>query len=289
MNRLSSDLRALGRPLAALTALTALTALAAAAPQPAPASAPPALPLWELGVAGAAGSQPAYPGASQQVRRALVLPYAVYRGPLLRTDRGGLGLRALRTPRFELELGVAGSLGSSSSRIEARRGMPDLGTLIEAGPSLRWNLASSEAGGSWRLDLPLRGVFDLSDGLASRGLAFEPALRHERRSGAWRWSASAGAFVGDRRLGSTFYGVAPVYATAERPAYEAKSGLIAWRLGSTLGRRITPELSLFATARLDSVAGAANRASPLVKQTTGWSAGLGFAYTLRSSNEPAAD
>lgn len=255
----------------------------------APAASPPPLPLWEVGVAGVVGSQPAYPGADQQTGRALVLPYAIYRGQLLRTDRGGLGLRAVRTPRFELELGVGGSLGSSSSRIDARRGMPDLGTLIEAGPSLRWNIAGSDSEGRWRLDLPLRAVFDLSDGLARRGLAFQPFLRHERRSGDWRWSAGAGAFIGDRRLGSTLYGVAPIDATATRPAYEARAGLVAWRFSSSLGRRITPDLSAFATLRLDSVAGAANRASPLVRQTTGWSAGIGLAYTLKASNEPAVD
>jgi len=217
------------------------------------------------------------------------LPYAVYRGQVLRTDRGGVGLRALRTPRFEFDLGVAGSLGSSSSRIDARRGMPDLGTLIEAGPSLRWNLAGNEAAGAWRLDLPLRAVFDLSDGLARRGLAFEPWVRYEIRKAGWRWSAGGGAFVGNRQLADTFYGVAPIFATAERPAFEAKSGLIAWRFSGTVSRSFTPELRAFVTLRMDSVAGAANESSPLVRQTNGWSGGLGFAYTLKTSSRPAFD
>jgi outer membrane scaffolding protein for murein synthesis (MipA/OmpV family) len=247
------------------------------------------LPLWELGVGGVTGSQQAYPGASQQTTRTLVLPYAIYRGQVLRTDGGTVGLRALRTPRFEFDLGVGGSLGSSSSRIEARRGMPDLGTLVEAGPSLRWNLAGIEATGAWRLDLPLRAVFDLSDGMARRGLAFEPWLRFDVRNAGWSWSAGGGAFVGNRKLADTFYGVAPIYATAERPAYEAKSGLIAWRLAGTVSRNFTPDLRAFVTVRMDSVAGAANENSPLVRQTNGWSGGLGFVYTLKTSSQPAFD
>ncbi len=247
------------------------------------------LPLWEVGVGGVTGSQQAYPGAAEQTNRTLVLPYAIYRGQFLRTDRGGLGLRAVRTPRFEFDLGVAGSLGSSSARIDARRGMPDLGTLIEAGPRVRWNLTGDEASGGWRLDLPLRAVFDISNGFGRRGLAFEPRLTYSARTDGWRWSASGGAVLGSRRLADTFYGVAPEFATAERPAYEARGGLITWRLSSSLSRAVTPDLSAFATLRLDTVDGARNVASPLVQDRTGWSAGIGFAYTLKTSQRPAFD
>jgi outer membrane protein len=262
--------------------LLAVSATAQTAPKP-------PLPLWELGIGGATGSQQAYPGASEQTTRTLVLPYAIYRGQVLRTDRGALGLRAVRTPRFEFDLGVAGSLGSSSSRIEARRGMPDLGTLIEAGPRLRWNLSGDEASGGWSLDLPLRAVFDLSDGLARRGVAFEPRLTYQSQVADWRWSASGGAILGSRQLADTFYGVAPVYATAARPAYEARAGLITWRLSGSLSKPFTPSLRGFATLRLDSVAGARNADSPLVRERQGWSAGVGLVYTLKTSQRPAFD
>jgi outer membrane scaffolding protein for murein synthesis (MipA/OmpV family) len=261
----------------------------ARAETPAPAPTPRQLPLWELGIGGATGSQQAYPGAAEQTTRTLVLPYAIYRGQFLRSDSGTVGLRALRTPRFEFDLGVAGSLGSSSARIEARRGMPDLGTLIEAGPRLRWNLSGDETSGGWRMDLPLRAVFDVSDGFAHRGVAFEPRLTYESRVKGWRWSTSGGAIVGSRRLTDTFYGVAPQYATADRPAFEARAGLIAWRLSGSLSHSVTPDLRAFATLRLDSVAGASNAASPLVRDRTGWSAGIGFAWTLKRSQQPAFD
>ena len=247
------------------------------------------LPLWEVGVGGATGSQQAYPGAAEQTTRTLVLPYAIYRGQFVRSDGGSVGVRALRTPRFEFDLGLAGSLGSNSARIEARRGMPDLGTLIEAGPRLRWNLAGDEAGDSWRLDLPLRGVFDLSNGLAGRGVVFEPRLTYASRIQGWRWSASGGAVFGSRSLTDHFYGVAPQFATASRPAYEARAGLIAWRVSGGLSYSITPDLRAFASLRLDTVAGAANASSPLVRERQGASAGVGFVYTLMSSKRPAFD
>ena len=171
--------------------------------------------------------------------------------------------------------------------------MPDLGTLIEFGPRLVWRLdggTPTPGAGCWRVELPLRGVFDLSDDFRHRGMSFEPELQYTRRSsGGWAYSASAGLVFADRRLSRTFYAVDPVYATAERPAYEARSGLLATRLGLTVSRSLSPDWRLFGFARLDSVAGAANRESPLVRRTTGGSVGLGVAWTWLRSERPAAD
>jgi hypothetical protein len=142
------------------------------------------LPLWEIGGFWVGVSQQAYPGSDQQVNRGLGLPFLVYRGQFLRADRETAGLRAIKTPRFELDIGVAGSFGESSDDIEARQGMPDLGTLVEFGPRVKWNLGAGPGGGAWRLELPLRGVFDLSDSGEHRGVAFEPRLVFQRRAKA---------------------------------------------------------------------------------------------------------
>lgn len=247
-------------------------------------------PLWEVGTVGVGVSQQAYPGADAQIRRALVLPYFLYRGEVVRADRDTTGLRAIKTDTFELDVGVAGAFGSSSDKIEARRGMPDLGTLIEFGPRLRWKLGAGPGGGEWRAVLPLRGVFDLSDQGATRGLSLEPELQFRRRANAgWTYSATVGAIFANPRLARTFYEVAPVYATADRPAYEAQAGLVAWRLGAFASRKLSPDWRVFGFARLDTVAGAANRDSPLVRRDTGFTAGVGVAYTWLRSDSVAKD
>ena len=133
-------------------------------------------------------------------------------------------------------------------------------------------------------------MFDLNDDLAHKGMAFEPTLRFERRTQrGWEYHTSVGAVVGDRRLADTFYGVAPAYATPQRPAYTARGGLIAWRLGTTISHRVNEDLRLFAFARVDSVSGAANDASPLVDRRTGASAGLGLTWTLMRSSAEGRD
>jgi outer membrane scaffolding protein for murein synthesis (MipA/OmpV family) len=250
-------------------------------------------PLWEIGGVALAVSQQAYPGADQQIQRGLALPYLLYRGETLRVDRGGAGLRAVKRPAFEVDIGVAGAFGARSKDIDARRGMPDLGTLVEFGPRLTWNLdgdTPNPAGGRWRVELPLRGVFDLNDSLAHRGLSFEPELQYARRSaGGWSYSASAGLMFADRRLARTFYAVDAADATAARPTYEARAGLLATRLGLTVSRLVTADWRVFGFAHLDSVAGAVNRASPLVRRNTGGSVGVGVAWTWLRSERAAAD
>ncbi len=282
-------------PLVAVALLgcaATLPALAQTA-QSASGAAAAAEPKWELGGFAFAVSQQAYPGADQQASGAIALPFFIYRGEILRADRGNLGLRAFKSAEFEFDLGAGASLGSNSRDIEARRGMPDLGTLIEFGPRLKWKLGPAGAApgaGRWQLELPLRGVFDLSDGFTSRGIAFEPELQYSRHSqSGWTYSASVGAVLGSRRLTEHFYAVAPAYATTTRPAYEARAGLIAWRLGLNVVRPLSADWRLFVFGRVDSVAGAANASSPLVKRNTGASAGIGLSWTWLRSSERAAD
>ena len=115
----------------------ALSTLAVA--QSAASGAPP---LWELGGVALGVSQSVYPGADQQVNRALALPYFIYRGDVLRADRETAGIRALKTENFELDVGFAGAFGAGSETIEARQGMRKLGTLVELGPRLKWDLGA---------------------------------------------------------------------------------------------------------------------------------------------------
>ena len=132
-------------------------------------------------------------------------------------------------------------------------------------------------------------MLDVSDGFSSRGWALEPELTWERRQGPWRLSVSGSAILADRKLADTFYGVTPAQAIAGRPAYEAKAGLVALRLATGFLRELSPDWRLFGFARVDTVQGAANRDSPLVRQTTGATVGLGVSYTWLRSSSRAAD
>jgi outer membrane scaffolding protein for murein synthesis (MipA/OmpV family) len=250
-------------------------------------SAPP---LWELGGVALGVSQSAYPGADQQVNRALALPYFVYRGDVLRADRDTAGIRAMKTETFELDVGFAGAFGAGNETIDARQGMRKLGTMVELGPRLKWDLGAGPAGGRLSAEFPARAVLDLSDKAAHRGWSLEPKLTYSNRTASgWRYSASVSAIVADTRLAQTFYEVRSSEATAARPAYRAEGGLVSWRFGTAFSRSLARDWNLFGFARLETVAGAANESSPLVRRSSGASVGVGVAYTWMRSDRAAFD
>ena len=247
-------------------------------------------PLWEIGALALGVSQQAYPGSDAHLRRALALPFFVYRGEWLRADRETLGLRAVKTDRLELDLGVAGSFGGGDDEIEARRGMRELGTLVELGPRLKLQLGEGPGGGRWRAELPLRGVFDLNDGGSYRGLAFEPKLLFERASASgWRYGTALSLILADRRLADDFYGVGPQDVAPGRTAYTARGWLVTTRLSLSVSRSLGRDWRLFGVARYDTVQGAANEASPLVRKKGGGSLGIGVSYTFARSETRAYD
>jgi len=257
----------------------------------APDTTEPKLPLWELGLAGIGLTQPAYPGSENRSNLALALPYMIYRGKYFRTDRGTVGIRTVKTPRYEVDVGLAGSLGSHSSDIEARRGMADLGTMIEFGPRLKINLRPLSKDQNYsRLQLPLRGVFDVSHEFRFKGIAFEPRWVTETDlTDRWQINSTLGAVFGNGELTDTFYGVAPSEVTPTRSSYSSRPGLIALRAGLSVSHKLTVDARIFLSVRMDSLTGAANNESPLIRQNSGWAAAAGFAWGLAYSERDAVD
>jgi outer membrane protein len=294
------------RPSRARTASGAVAALALTAclPSLAPAQATAAdtagaaeptrpsepLPLWEIGAVAIAAYQPAYPGSDQDLARARILPFGIYRGSLLRVDGNGIGLRAYRTPRVEWDVSASGSFGSAANKVRVRQGMPSIGTLAEIGPALRVNLGDLVAPGRdsrlTRLEIPVRAVFDVNDGFAHRGWTFEPRLSHTAWTGkSFVLVVSASTLIADRALNRLYYGVDARYATVDRPAYDARAGLIATRLSASLRHRINSSLRLQYFAQLETVRGAANEASPLVRSKQDAGIGVSLIWGAWHSTE----
>jgi outer membrane scaffolding protein for murein synthesis (MipA/OmpV family) len=292
------------RRAAALHALACAAALAALAPPAARADESPAapastagryerdepLPLWELGLYSIAGWQPAYPGSDQNLTSSQLLPYAIYRGSVLRVEGGGVGMRAFETPRFEWDVSASGSFGSSADKVTARHGMQSIGTLVQIGPALRVNLGDLVSDRRdprlTRLEFPVRAVFDASNGLAHRGWTFEPRLSHTAWEGAESSLVlSASMLFGNHQLNDLFYGVAPIYATPERPAFVAKSGLVSTRFVASYRFRITDTLHLQLFGNIETVRGGANHASPLVLREQDGGVGISLTWAAWESEE----
>jgi outer membrane scaffolding protein for murein synthesis (MipA/OmpV family) len=247
------------------------------------------LPLWEAGIGAAGFSTPAYPGADARSNRGLVLPFLIYRGKVLRADQSGVGARLLDTDKLEFDIGFAGALPAHAKDVDARRGMPDLGTLLEFGPRVKYKFADLGDYGRLRFDLPLRAVIEARGGLRRQGWTTEPRLVWETRGeeGRWTLEAQLGAVFGDGRINRYFYEVAPQYATADRPAYHADAGLMLVRTGVGGTWRVNPDLRVFSFLRYEMYSGAANADSPLMRKSTGVSAYVGLAWTFARSQARA--
>jgi MipA family protein len=263
----------IGQAIAALLSLLAAAGSAAAAERK---------PLWELGLGAGGLRLPAYRGSDHSRNWLLPVPYAVYRGDILRADRKGARALLFEHERVEFDLSLSASAPAKSSDDPARDGMPDLAATVEIGPKLDAVLAR---GGDWKLDLalPLRAVVTVQSHLRAIGWSATPVINLDARVAGANLGVQAGPLWGDRRLHAYFYDVAPQYATATRPEYHAHAGYAGWQSTVALSRR-SGRLWAGAYLRLDSVAGAAFESSPLVTSRRQWSGGLALAWVFATSD-----
>lgn len=246
-------------------------------------------PLWEIGLIGGFAATPTYPAANERTQRAMALPFLIYRGEVLRADRDGLNARVLRNSDLELDIGFSASLPSRASDSVVRQGMADIGTLLELGPRLKWTFARPSSDSRMQLQLPLRAVLELKDGISAQGLIFEPELNFEKRNvgAGWSLGASVGTVFGDHKRNDFFYGVPTQYSNTTRPAYEARAGLISSRLSFSTSKHLGTDWRLFGFVRFENYSGTANQTSPLHLQTNAASVGLALAWTLGRSERRA--
>ena len=245
------------------------------------------LPLWELGLGVAGLSLPHYRGAEKSTRWLLPVPYAVYRGEVLRADRDGLKAMLFDTDRVDFDVSLAASAPSRSADEPVRQGMPDLAGTLEFGPNLNLRVAR---GPGWKMEfrLPVRAAVTLKSSPKSIGWAATPNLNVDHAIGPWNVGVQAGLLWGSRRLHGHFYDVAPEYATAGRPAYRADSGYAGWQATLGVSRRDGGRW-FGAFVRTSSLAGSVVADSPLVRRTNNVNFGVAMSWVLWRSERLVPD
>jgi outer membrane scaffolding protein for murein synthesis (MipA/OmpV family) len=245
-------------------------------------------PRWELGAGVAALSMPAYRGSSDQRGYLLPVPYAVYRGEVLKVDRETVTGMLFTSKRVKLDVGFSGSAPASSDGLKAREGMPDLAATVELGPQLEV-LLSEGHGHRLELNLPVRRVVavDLS-GLRGIGWVTNPSLRLAVRNvgpgGGWEIGISGGPIWADVGMHDYYYGVSPDQATADRPAHRAHGGYSGSALTLSATKRY-PRLWVGMFVRANLLDGAAFEGSPLLEERAGYLAGLVVSWVPFQSPE----
>lgn len=272
-----------------LHALLAATGLGMAAlgalPPPALAAE---LPLWEAGAGVAVLDFPDYRGSDERHTLVLPIPYLVYRGEFLKADRESVRGQFYKDDRFDFHLSVNGSIPVDSNDNSARRNMPDLDPTLEIGPNLAVTMLRSDTT-HLSLRFPLRAVIatNLSH-VRDEGWVFQPQVNldfYDRFPGpGWNLGFAAGPLYGSRRYHNYFYGVAPQFATPQRPAYEASAGYAGMQFIAALSKRYSAYW-IGGFVRADTLSGAVFENSPLVRQKDSVAAGVAFAWIFGRSQK----
>ena len=166
--------------------------------------------------------------------------------------------------------------------------MPDLKGTFEIGPEMDVTLWRSDNRARFvKLLLPLRTAITVQSSAKSIGWVFHPKLNMDVTDlpglPGWNLGTLAGPMFGDQRQHAYYYSVDTQYATAARPAYEAKAGYAGMQYLVALSKRY-PSYWVGGFLRYDNLSGATFADSPLVRQKDYVAAGLAITWILGESS-----
>lgn len=243
-------------------------------------------PLWEAGLGIGAVTFPDYRGSDEMQTLPVPVPYLIYRGEFLKADREGVRGELFDKRYLELSLSLNASTPVRDDN-SARAGMPNLRPTLEFGPSLDVHVWRSKAQ-DMKLDLvlPLRLPITIEGSPQSLGWNFEPRLNLDIenvfRQPGWNFGIGIGPVFAAADYHEYIYSVAPQFATATRPAYDARGGYSGTSVVTAVSKRF-PKYWVGAYISYQNLHGAAFADSPLVKQQNYVSAGIGIAWMIGKS------
>lgn len=238
---------------------------------------------WSLGVGAAVVNYPHYPGSLQNETTVAPIPYVEYHSDRFDLGKDGLAAKMFQSGRLKLDLSVNGALPVSSKKNDLRTGMDDLELMVELGPELEITLATWE-NSILRFDIPVRANFEVTADKAPRsvGWSTDPRIHFEQNFEHWDWEVDIGALWANQSYQDVFYTVGGKDTTAGRPAYQAESGILAWRVSATVERRIGDWILLGYVRQMD-LSRAANHDSPLLGQSSYLAGGVAAIWMFKTN------
>jgi len=252
-------------------------------------------PLWEVRLGGTALYGPDYPGAEDQSTNGVVAPIIIYRGDKIRFGEYGVARAiAAETKRFELDLSLD-AVYSANSDDGARQGMPDLDYLLQIGPQAVVNIAdtgwTAEGRQQWKLLVPVRAVAatDFAS-IEHAGFIAEPQLIYRRQYNSdlrQSWSVGVFSTFANKTLSEYWYEVPDAFATPDRAAYQADGGYLGTGIRASWTKELTDDFQVFLTYQGRSLAGSANKSSPLLREDWTNAFSVSFVWKALKSKRPA--
>ncbi len=249
-------------------------------------------PLWTLGLFNGVARLPLYRGSATYRIYALPLPYLIYRGKIIQSDREGLRGIFFRSESLETSISIFGNPPVNENDT-AREGMGDLDPILEIGPALKWFFLGRAPRQYLYLSPAFRWVTSvgLPDNLkfSYQGWRFLINLVYQNDAiwGNEQWGSGfkVGIDFADRRYNGYFYDVSEEYALPGRPAFDADSGYGGFMVSGNLIYRINHHFSIAVYGRWDALAGAIYQDSPLVEENNNFTAAAALIWTIATSRK----
>lgn len=240
---------------------------------------------WELGLGLGSLYGPDYRGADEYRSYTAAIPYVIYRGKYIRSDREGVRGNFFHSDNLEFSLSASANVTPDADKNKARTGMPKLGSTAELGPSFNIRLTGPSLRQGLQLQLPWRAVFALGDDDSGyMGQVFQPQLLYRQRLADWNLSYRLGLSFADEKYQDHYYQVDPIYATEARPAFDAAGGYSGWST-QVAGLRALDiwdkQLRLALFARYDQLDNSQISGSPLAKSQQSWRLGAAIIWVIK--------
>lgn len=234
----------------------------------------------EVGLGVGALVTPDYRGSKTYRNYVAPVPYVIYRGKIIRSDREGVRSDLFRSDQLEFTLSLAASIQPDSDKNERRVDMPGLDSTLELGPALNINVTGDTLREKWMLTLPVRAVITLGQGSPEHiGWLAEPQLSYRFRRGSWNWTFRIGPSFASNDYHEYYYGVESSHVRPDRPLYDARGGYSGFNTQVAVSRR-TDKLWYGFFVRYYNLNGAHFMDSPLVEVDQGGSGGFAISWIL---------
>ena len=239
---------------------------------------------WELGLGVGDIYGPDYRGSDEYRNYASPIPYVIYRGKYIQSDRDGLRGKLFKSDRYEFTFSATATISQKADENKAREFMPELGSTIEMGPALNIQLTEKNAANSLMLQVPLRAVIAATGSARGySGLVFEPQFIFRKNFSNWAYTQRLGASFASREYHDYYYGVDQEFVTPERSSYDAHGGYSGFFTQAAISRSLqlgNEEIKLAFFLRYDNLDNVAFADSPLVKTNHALRGGFAFVWVI---------
>jgi len=236
----------------------------------------------EIGLGVGGQYLPHYRGSRETHTKVLPIPLIEYRGKILKSDRDGTRMEFSLSDRIEFNVSADLALNDGAEDNMLRKGMPELASEFQLGPSINIDLTGDGFNRGLLLRLPIRPALAVGSDLDYIGYTFNPMLTFiEPEFLGARLSLDLGLLYGSQDYHQHYYSVAPEYVTPTRPEYKAKSGFSGTFTEIGISSK-KGNLVYGVSFRYDNLSDAVFYPSPLVETNDYWSVSFGVGWMFKT-------